>query len=91
METVQEEGPWSVYRIVHILLFPKYLQFCMPRVSTRIKNVSLEGKKIVVLVFKIFWNCANMRPCLGFGLRWRGLVCSVLHFCSCLPKGLSWE
>lgn len=31
METIQEAGPWSVYKIVPILLFPKYLQFCMPK------------------------------------------------------------
>lgn len=61
VETAQEEGPWSVYTIVPILLFPKYLQFCMPKGE----HMNEECER----VFKTFWYQANSRPCLWFGLK----------------------
>lgn len=47
METLHEEGSWSVCRIIPTLLFPKYLYFCMPNTEHRDEEYELESKEIV--------------------------------------------
>ena len=68
METLHEEGPWSVCRIIPILLFPKYLYFCVPNTEHGDEECELgEQENCFLLPLRCVEVMPAWDPAFGLG------------------------